>query len=141
MNDPGDLVVPGPAACKVLCEWLKDEQEFKRVREEAAVAQGVRPVAEGKARPVRVGKEDAAEWLGFIPPEFYWSRRRSKSLTGLFNTEAGIKDLRRHHPEFMLTTTSGKATVGWTAAREDSRPTRPTKRRVHFDRNTFQAAK
>ena len=132
MDEPGQLVVPSPAVCHALCKWMQDEQELERVKEEAALHQGAMPLRE--AVPLRVGKEDAAQMLAFIPPRFYWSRRQ-KYGRGLFNTEAGIKDLQKHHPQFFPKQISGKIMSGY-----GGRGVQNHRRRVCFGRNTFTPA-
>ncbi len=137
MNEPdGQLVVPSPAQCQVLCQWLRDEQELARVKEDAQLlAHGRNPLPQ--TLPLREGKNDVGRFECFIPKKFYWSRRK-KYGRELFTSDAGLKDLRRHHPDFFTETVSGKAVSGYGGC-YDGRPVPPL-RRVRFDRGTFQPA-
>src|SRR4051794_10666411 len=107
-----EIVIPTLAETRVLIQFMKDEQKLKEVREQARLAahghHGLR-----ETKPLCDGKDDFARFTAFIPPQFYWSRRQ-KYGKELFTTDAGLKDLKKHHPEFFTKTVSGQAVSGYT---------------------------
>ena len=130
------LVLPTADEARVLVDFMRDEERLAQVKEEAALrARGANPLPQ--TLPLRDGKDDVGRFECFIPKKFYWSRRK-KYGRELFTTDAGLKDLKRHHPEFFTETVSGKTVSGY-GGRYDGRTVR--RGRVVFGPGTFNAAK
>lgn len=129
------MPVSGEYALQLL-ELLREEQLLKDAKEAAAIQASGKIGLRGSAEvlPLRDGREDWGQYEANIPPRFYWSRRKQYG-EGLFNTDDGIKDLKRHHPEFFPTTISGKITSGF-GGKYDGRTT-TSRRRVNFGRGTL----
>lgn len=61
---------------------------------------------------LREGNDESGRLECFIPKRRYWQLRK-KYGRGLFTTDAGQKDLRRHHPEWFTETVSRRPTFGF----------------------------
>lgn len=115
MNEGNEEILPvRDEEARLLCKLLSDEQTFKDAQEEYQRQRNGHTGIHGMREviPLRDGRDDVAQMEAEIPKRFYWSRRR-KYGRELFTTDAGMKDLRRHHPEFFPKQISGKIMSGY----------------------------
>lgn len=100
---------PGPAHVRAMIADLKELKRAKRAREDAVWARRARhPLHQTRALP------DGARFECFPPPTRYWDLRH-KYGRELFTTDAGQKDLKRHHPEWFTKTVADRQTFGLSA--------------------------
>ena len=105
---------PSSAHVRALTADLLETQRRRAAQEDAAIlARGRVPLA--RTLPLRDGRDDFGRLECFVPKGRYW-RLRKKYGRGLFTSDAGLKDLRRHHPEWFTQTVSHRPTFGLNAA-------------------------
>jgi hypothetical protein len=105
---------PSLAHVRTMIADLTETQRRRAAAEDAAILRrGKIPMP--KTMALRDGREEFGRMECFIPKGRYWRLRR-KYGRELFTTDAGQKDLRRHHPEWFTETQSHRPTFGFTAA-------------------------
>lgn len=104
---------PTLAQTRALIEDLQERNRIADAREDREIQRrGKIPLP--RTLPLRDGQEDAGRMECFIPKRRYW-RLRQKYGRGLFTSDAGLKDLRRHHPEWFTETVNRRPTFAFTA--------------------------
>lgn len=106
------VMKPTVAQTRAMIEDLHGQQCRRAAREDAEIARrGKTPLP--RTLPLRDGREELGRMECFIPKGRYW-RLRKKYGRGLFTTDAGLKDLKRHHPEWFTETVNPRPTFGLT---------------------------
>lgn len=104
------VIAPTPEMVRVLCEEMHKEIVLQHVRHDAEILRRGR-IGLPQTLPLMDGRDDFGRVEAFIPKHRYWELRR-KYGRGIFTTDDGMKDLKRHHPEWFPETVSPRIQVG-----------------------------
>lgn len=106
---------PPLAHVRAMIAELKEDSRRKDAIEDAAIARrGRTSLPRTRALPEGSGRMEC-----FIPKRRYWRLRR-KYGREIFTTDAGQKDLRRHHPEWFTETVADRPSFSLSAAGRDN---------------------
>lgn len=106
-------VKPTLAHTRALIADLQERNRVLDAREDREILRrGKTPLPRTMA--LRDGRDESGRMECFIPKRRYW-RLRQKYGRQMFTTDSGLKDLRRHHPEWFTETVSARPIFGFTA--------------------------